>query len=50
MTSTELIFMKPILNGQLSVKNTTEFNGKPMNDFIADSKLHEVFLFYFNVF
>lgn len=50
MTSTEPIFMKPILAGQLSVKNSMEFNGKPTNDFIADSRLHEVFLFYFNVF
>jgi len=50
MTVTESIFMKPMLTGQLSVKNSTEFNGKPTNDFIADSRLHEVSLFYFITF
>jgi len=44
MTVTELIFKKPMLAGQLSVKNAMEFNGKPTNDFIADSRLHEVFI------
>jgi hypothetical protein len=42
MTVTELIFMKSMLAGQLSVKNSTEFNGKSTNDFMADSRLHEV--------
>jgi len=39
-----------MLTRQLSVKNSTEFNGKPTNNFNADSRLHEVFLFYFIAF
>jgi hypothetical protein len=50
MAVTKSIFMKPMLAGQLSVKNSTEFNGKPTNDFVADSGLHEMFLFYFIMF
>jgi hypothetical protein len=50
MTVTEPIFMKPMLPGQISVKNSTEFNGKPTNNFITDYRLHEVFMFYFIAF
>jgi hypothetical protein len=50
MTVTEPIFTKPLLAGQLSVKNTMEFNGKPTNDFIADSRSPSHLVLLHNVF